>query len=102
MIKKKMTLTQIKQAAKRYDQGWSLCDLADEYGTYPSTVGRYLKNVGVAIRDRGRPIGSVAVKIAPRSRSRIARLRAEGKTLWQIAKEYGVSPKRISSVLEQA
>ena len=52
--KRKMTDTQVEQAAERYRAGESLTKLGHNYDVDPQTVGRELRATGVAIRTRGR------------------------------------------------
>ena len=52
--KRKMTDTQVEQAAERYQAGESLAKLGTRYDVDPQTVSRELKKINVQIRPPGR------------------------------------------------
>jgi outer membrane cobalamin receptor len=52
--RRKMTDTQVKQAAERYRVGVSLAELGHRYDVDPQTVSRELKKLRVQIRPPGR------------------------------------------------
>lgn len=52
--KRKMTDTQVEQAAERYRAGESLAKLGTRYDVDPQTISRELKKIGVQIRPPGR------------------------------------------------
>jgi cell wall-associated NlpC family hydrolase len=95
-------------------QGDTLWNLSRRFGTTPEriaalngigvddtlSIGRVLRvpaSQQAAVRPASRPAGAAPAPAAPRLVARTHRVRA-GDTLWDIARRYGTTPKRIASM----
>ncbi|ACU76135.1 hypothetical protein Caci_7306 [Catenulispora acidiphila DSM 44928] len=69
-----------------WEQGVGVAEIAARSGIHRSTVWRHLRNRGIDASDRS---------MGPNGLTRAIELYAEGRTLVQIAREFGVAKKTI-------